>query len=94
MTKQWESLSRGHCVLCLLNHHKGGDLQRPALVVCRVGEGHGAVVICAWCCGEQGDMVDSSNRFVDVASAFTPEVEGPGPGGAAEEVPGFPFGFR
>ena len=67
--------SREQCVLCLLNHHKGGDLQRPALVVCGVGEGHGAVVIGAWCCGEQGDMVDSGNRLVDIAFTLAIELQ-------------------
>ena len=33
VTRQLKSPSRGHCVLCLLSYHKGGDLQRPALVV-------------------------------------------------------------
>ena len=65
----------GRSGLCLLSHYKGGDLQGPALVVCRVGEGHGAVVIGAWCCCQQGDVVDSGNRLVDIAFTLAIELQ-------------------
>ena len=44
------------------------------MVVCRVGEGHGAVVIGTRFSCQKSDMVDASNGFVDVTFALAAAV--------------------
>ena len=45
-----------------------------ASVVGGIGEGHGAVVVGARFSCEQGDVVDTGNRLVNVAPALAAEV--------------------
>ena len=52
-----------------------------AYVVGGIGEGQGAVVVGARFSCEQGDVVDTGNRLLNVALALSTEVEGSGLGG-------------
>ena len=63
------------------SHNEGRDLEGQAAVVGGIGESQGTVVVGSGFSSEQGDVVDSRNRFVDVAFALPAEVEGSGLGG-------------
>ena len=63
------------------SHNEGRDLERQAAVVGGIGEGHRAIVVGSGFVGQQGDVVDSRNRPVDVAFALSAEVEDSGLGG-------------
>ena len=62
-------------------HHKGGNLQGLALIVGGIGEGHLAVVVDSWFCGQQGNVVNTDNCLVDISPALAAESEGSGLGG-------------
>ena len=51
------------------------------MVVGGIGEGHRTVVVGAWFCCQQGDMIDADNCLVDVALALAAEAEGSRLGG-------------
>ena len=52
-----------------------------ASVVGGIGEGQCTVVVGAWFCCQQCNMIDADNCLVNVAPALTIEVEGSGLGG-------------
>ena len=51
------------------------------MVFGRVGEGHRTVVVDSWFCCEQGDVVDTGNRLLNVSLALAVELEGSRLGG-------------